>query len=105
MKSARTLLLLAALGGAGAGQAWSHGGGSEPIERPGPRENPERVEAESKRSRIESLQGKIDKIDEKLENPKLSVKKRAKLEKKLKGLLKEKDELLGRSQTSEEKQP
>lgn len=48
-----------------------------------------------KRGRLERLQEKIDALDELLGDPKLPAKKRAKLEAKLKKLLKEKDRLLG----------
>lgn len=76
---------------------WAHGGGASPGHAE-PRESDpaaERRDAESdRRAHVESLQTKIDKLDEKLENPKLSAKKRAKLEKKLKKLLDEKNKLL-----------
>lgn len=88
------LLALAAFPAAG----WAHGGGAgaghseqRPDADPAARE---RDAKGARRERIESLQAKIDKLDEKLENPKLSAKKRAKLEKKLKKLLDEKNELL-----------
>ncbi|OGS05409.1 MAG: hypothetical protein A3G41_04445 [Elusimicrobia bacterium RIFCSPLOWO2_12_FULL_59_9] len=45
-------------------------------------------------ARLANLQQKIDVIDQQLEAPKMPVKKRAKLEAKLKKLLKEKDQLL-----------
>jgi hypothetical protein len=77
--------------------AWAHGGGASPGHTEPRQSDPaaEKRDAESyRRARVESLQVKIDGLDEKLENPKLSTKKRAKLEKKLKKLLDEKNKLL-----------
>lgn len=76
--------------------AWAHGGGAAPghSEQDVDPAARERDAEGARRERVESLQAKIDKLDEKLENPKLSVKKRAKLEKKLKKLLDEKNKLL-----------
>ncbi len=74
---------------------WAHGGGghSEPSQSGNPAT--EQREAESRRrSRIEALQEKIDKLEKKLEDPALPAKKRAKLEKKLKNLFDKKDKLL-----------
>lgn len=48
-----------------------------------------------KRGRLERLQEKIDVLDELLGDVELPAKKRAKLEAKIKKLLKEKDRLLG----------
>lgn len=75
---------------------WAHGGGASPGHAEPRQGGPaEKRDAERyRRARIESLQAKIDRLDEKLENPKLSAKKRAKLEKKLKKLLDEKNKLL-----------
>lgn len=90
----RSILLFALAGFPAA--AWAHGGGSPGHAEPRQSDPAaEKRDAESyRRARVESLQAKIDKLDEKLENPKLSAKKRAKLEKKLKKLLDEKNRLL-----------
>lgn len=92
MKRVRTLLFLAVLGGLSVGQVWAHGGGPELTRGPGG--GSEQNATESKHRQLERLQEKMDKIDQQLEDPKLSAKKRAKLEKKLKKLLAKKEKLL-----------
>jgi predicted RNase H-like nuclease (RuvC/YqgF family) len=70
---------------------WSHGGdlGGSRTQR-SRSVDPEQL----RRDELESLQVKIDRLDRKLENPRLSPEKRVKLEKKLEQLLSKKNALL-----------
>lgn len=98
LKTRRALALLTMLSLSRMEAAWPHGGGSMPDSHPANETRPEddrRAQAERIKNKLARLQEKIDKIDQRLENPKLSPKKRAKLEKKLKKLLAEKERLLG----------
>lgn len=95
MKRFAASVLSLGLLGAGSRSAWSqhagHGGMGMPAATA---ESKEEAELR-KRGRLERLQEKIDALDELLGDPKLPAKKRAKLDAKLRKLLKEKDRLLG----------
>jgi uncharacterized protein YlxW (UPF0749 family) len=94
----RMLALLTILCWSRVATAWSHGGGSMPDSHPANEAHPEdtrRAQAERVQNKLTKLQEKIDKLDERLEDSNLPPKKRAKLEKKLKKLLAEKERLLG----------
>lgn len=67
------------------------GGGGAPILSPAQRRA---QEDQYRRARLERLQARIDEADEDLQAKDLPAKKRAKLEKRLAGLLAEKDEIL-----------
>ena len=94
----RFMTVVGALACLTVGQAWPHGGGHEPGAGFDPRaagtSGSQQTQAQQRRDQLARLQEKIDKIDEQLENPKLSPKKRAKLEKKLKKLLEKKEKWL-----------
>lgn len=92
MRALRVLAFLVGWLGLGNVLAWSHGGGAphDPGEQ---RADPE-AETRARQRQLAKIQEKIDKLEQQLENPKLSAKKRGKLEKKLKRLLHKKDELL-----------
>lgn len=95
MKRFAASVLSLGLMGVGSQRAWpqhaGHGGMGMPAASAESKE-----EAELRKlGRLERLQEKIDELDALLADVKLPAKKRAKLEAKLKKLLKEKDRLLG----------
>jgi hypothetical protein len=104
MKYIFLALTVGVLLGPAAGSAWSqhegHGGMAMPKE-------PAVSRDAAARSRVEELtnvQEKIDALEEKLENPKLSEKKRAKLKLKIDKLYEQKNELLAEGPTASKDQ-
>jgi hypothetical protein len=92
--------LLAAALAVPAGFVWAqhggHGGpgGHDTMSMPGSQEDGEREERKSRLEKLERLGEKIEKIDSELAKPDIPAKKSAKLNKKLKKLLAQRDRLL-----------